>query len=101
MRFLTEHFEALEAERRELLRMSQEPVVEKIRRLNMVRGIGRNNAWLYVMEFFAWRAFRNRKLVGALAGLTPTPHQSGQSRQELGMAKAGDHHIRGMAIEIA
>jgi transposase len=99
--FLTEHIEALEAKRRELLRMSQEPVVEKIRRLNMLRGIRTNSAWLYVMEFFAWRAFRNRKQVGALAGLTPTPHQNGQSRQELGIAKAGNRHIREMAIEIA
>jgi len=53
------------------------------------------------MEFFAWRQFRNRKQVGAWAGLTPTPHQSGQSPHELGIAKAGNRHIRAMAIEIA
>jgi transposase len=53
------------------------------------------------MEFFAWRAFQTPKQVGALAGLTPTPYQSGQSRRELGIAKAGNRHIRAMAIEIA
>ena len=53
------------------------------------------------MEFFAWREFPNRQQVGALAGLTPTPHQSGQSRQEVGIAKAGNRHIRAMAIEMA
>ena len=81
--------------------MSAEPVVEQVRQLNTLRGIGTNSAWLYVMEFFAWREFRNRKQVGALAGLTPTPHQSGQSCHELGIAKAGNRHIRAMAIEIA
>jgi transposase len=101
VRFLTAQIEALEAERRELLRTSVEPVVGQVRQLNTLRGIGTNSAWLYVMEFFAWRQFRNRKQVGALAGLTPTPHQSGQSRHELGIAKAGNRHIRAMAIEMA
>jgi transposase len=49
---------------------------------------------VYVMEFFAWRDFQTPKQVGALAGLTPTPYQSGQSRRELGIAKAGNRHIR-------
>src|SRR5262245_23959482 len=53
------------------------------------------------MEFFAWRDFQTPKQVGALAGLTPTPYQSGQSRRELGIAKAGNRHIRAMAIAIA
>src|SRR5262245_38752448 len=53
------------------------------------------------MEFFAWRDFQTPKQVGALAGLTPTPYQSGQSRREQGIAKAGNRHIRAMAIEIA
>jgi transposase len=38
---------------------------------------------------------------GALAGLTPTPHQRGQSRHELGITKAGNRHIRAMAIAMA
>jgi transposase len=53
------------------------------------------------MALFAWRDFQPPKQVGALAGLTPTPYQSGQSRRELGIAKAGNRHIRAMAIEIA
>ncbi|MCH7610556.1 MAG: IS110 family transposase [Chloroflexi bacterium] len=53
------------------------------------------------MEFFGWRQFRTGKEVGALLGLTPTPHQSGSSYREQGMSKAGNRHIRGMAIEIA
>src|SRR5262245_42140648 len=53
------------------------------------------------MEFFAWLDFQTPKQVGALAGLPPTPYQSGQSRHELGIAKAGNRPIRAMAIESA
>jgi transposase len=66
-----------------------------------LKGIGEYSAWLYTMEFFAWRKFRNPKELGALAGLTPTPSQSGESSRELGLNKAGNRHIRAMAIEIA
>jgi transposase len=99
--FLTTHIQTLEAERRALLRRREDPAVEQVRQLFTLRGIGVNSAWLYVMEFFAWRDFQTPKQVGALAGLTPTPYQSGQSRRELGIAKAGNRHIRAMAIEIA
>src|SRR5262252_7431926 len=99
--FLTAHIQTLEAERRVLLRRREDPVIAQVRQLFTLRGIGINSAWLYVMEFFAWRDFQTPKQVGALAGLTPTPYQSGQARRELGIAKAGNRHIRAMAIEIA
>jgi len=99
--FLTAHIQTLEAERRALLRRREDPVIAQVRQLFTLRGIGINSAWLYVMEFFAWRDFQTPKQVGALAGLTPTPYQSGQARRELGIAKAGNRHIRAMAIEIA
>lgn len=92
---------ALEVERREMLRHSTQPEMEQVRKLLCLRGIGINCAWLYVMEFFSWRAFRNRREVGALAGLTPMPHRSGEEDRELGISKVGNRHIRAMAIEIA
>ena len=36
-----------------------------------------------------------------MAGLTPMPSQSGQSRRALGSATAGQRHIRALAIESA
>jgi transposase len=96
-----EQIQALEAERRERIRSSTQPEAEQVRRLLRLRGIGINCAWLYVMEFFCWRAFRNRREVEALAGLTPMPHQSGEEDRELGISKVGNRHIRAMAIEIA
>jgi transposase len=92
---------ALEVERRDALRHSNQPEVEQVRPLLRLRGIGLNSVWLFVMEFFAWRAFRNRREVGALAGLTPLPRQSGEEAHELGISKIGNRHIRAMAIEIA
>jgi transposase len=96
-----QQIQALEAERREALRRSVQPELEQVRQLLRLRGIGINCAWLYVMEFFSWRAFHNRREVGALAGLTPMPHRSGEEDHELGISKVGNRHIRAMAIEIA
>jgi transposase len=91
----------LEAERRAVLHSSQEPCVAQVRQLLRLKGIGENSAWLYVMEFFGWRDFHNRREIGALAGLTPTPFQSGTDDHEQGISKAGNTLIRAMAIEIA
>jgi len=98
---LTEQIRHLEAERRERLRTAVEPEVDQVRQLLRLRGIGENSAWLYVLEFFGWRGFRNRREVGGLSGLTPTPYQSGEQSREQGIGKAGNRYIRAMAIEIA
>jgi transposase len=98
---LTQQIRALEAQRRKMLRTSEDSAVAKARQLVGLRAIGPNSAWLFVMEFFGWRDFRNRREVGSLAGLTPTPHQSGDLSREQGIGKDGNRHIRGMSIEIA
>ena len=38
--------------------------------------------------------------MAALAGLTPTPYDSGGSQREQGISKAGNKRIRTMAVEI-
>ena len=91
----------LETERRTAIRESQDPGMVQVRQLLRLKGIGENSAWLYVMEFFGWRDFHNRREIGALAGLTPTPFQSGGEDHEQGISKAGNTLIRAMAIEIA
>jgi len=96
-----EQIQQVEVTRREALRSSQDPAIEQVRRLLQLKGIGMNSAWVYVMEFFAWRAFRNRRELGCLAGLTPTPYASGESAREMGISKAGNRPVRAMAIEIA
>lgn len=88
-------------EREKLIETSDEPCVQQVRQLMKLVALGPNSAWLFVMEFFAWRKFRNRREVGGLAGLTPTPYQSGGESREQGISKAGNRPVRAMAIEIA
>lgn len=101
MELVNQHIQQLEIQRREMVKTSSQACIQQVRDLMRLRGIGFNSAWLFVMEFFSWREFHNRREVGALAGLTPTPYQSGSTNQEQGISKAGNRHIRGLAIEIA
>jgi transposase len=99
--FVHRQITALETQRRQLIRTVSEHHGELVRKLLGLRGIGPNSAWLFVMEFFAWRQIRNRRELAALAGLTPTPYDSGDSTREQGISKAGNRRLRAMAIEIA
>jgi transposase len=91
----------VENERARRIRTSKEKPLEQVRKLLTLRGIGANSAWLYVMEFFGWRQIKNRRELAALAGLTPTPYDSGDSSREQGISKAGNRRLRTMAVEIA
>jgi transposase len=98
----TERIRELEAERRRLMRESTDDVgVAKAAQLFSLKGVGINSAWLFSMEFFSWRTFKNGKEVGKLAGLTPTPKDSGKRFREQGIGKDGSRHIRGSVIELA
>src|SRR5262249_42277977 len=58
-------------------------------------------AWIRVREFFAWRPFRNRRELGGLAGLTPTPDSSGETQPEPGISKAGNKRVGWRMSELA
>jgi transposase len=100
-----ERLAVLESQIAELERFRRTASVEatqKVQRLQELKGIGGNSSWLFVVEFFGWRQFRNRREVAGLAGLTPMPYQSGDTvNHEQGISKAGNRRIRSMAIEIA
>jgi transposase len=98
---LEQRIAELEKQRMELLRNGKDSGSECARKLHALRGMGPNASWLYSLEFFAWRGFRNRRQIGGLAGLTPTPYQSGVERREQGICKAGNRWMRSLAIEIA
>jgi hypothetical protein len=57
--FYDDLIDRLEGERREQLRTASDPVTRQVLQLNTLRGIGINSAWLYAMEFFGWRQFRD------------------------------------------
>ena len=91
----------LEAERTRLIRDPETAQGEQVRLLLKLRGIGENAAWLLVREFFGWRGIRNRRELASLAGLAPTPYDSGEARHEQGISKAGNRRVRWMMIELA
>ena len=97
----TTRLRELRAARQVLLRTSDDAAIIQVRRLLQLRGVGPDSAWLYVMEFFAWRQFRNRREVGGLAGLTDTPYQSGDVDHQQGISKAGNRWVRALAVNTA
>lgn len=102
MELLERQIASLEKQRRERVLQPQEPVAQVARRLYGLKSIGLNSAWLFSGEFFAWRQLRNRRQVGSLAGLAPTPYDSGDRlHREQGISRAGNVRVRCMAIEIA
>lgn len=99
--FVREEIRGIEKLQDQALEEGVVPGVEQARRLQQLKGIGRASAWVFSMEFFGWRRFRNGKEVGSLAGLTPTPYSSGEDHREQGIGKDGNKRVRAMAVEIA
>lgn len=92
----------LEALQKERIKTAvQEGDLRQIQQLMLLKAVGWQSAWILVMEFFGWRAFRNRRELAALAGLTPTPYQSGDSEREQGISKAGNHRVRSVLVELS
>ena len=73
LRMVEEQIYGLKKEQERRVKEGAGEAVGKVRKLMGLVGIGRVSASKFVMEAFGWREFRNRKEVGALAGLTPTP----------------------------
>lgn len=83
-------------------RLKEENVrMAQVGQLLRLPGNGPVSSWTFVMEFFGWRQFRNRREVGALAGLTHTPYDSGRRLREQKISKAGNRRVRTLAVEIA
>jgi transposase len=81
--------------------LADTPLAEARRRLESFKGIGAKSSRVLSAEVFAWRTFANTKQVGAMAGLTPTPSQSGDTETEQGISKAGNRRVRRIMIELA
>jgi transposase len=99
--FVDRQIKDLENDRCRRIRRDETPHVAKVRQLLQLAGVGLNGAWLLVFEVFGWRKISNRKQVGALAGMTPTPSQSGDGFREQGISKAGNRRLRTMMVELA
>jgi transposase len=64
------------------------------------KGIGQIGAVPLCREVF-YRHFNNRRELGGYVGLTPSPYNSGSSRIDQGISKAGNSRARALVIEIA
>ena len=72
----------------------------KIRQLYQLKSLGPEFSTVLVGEIF-YRSFRNRREVGAYAGLTGCPFNSGNVVREQGLSKAGNPRLRTTMIELA
>ncbi len=98
---LTERIRLIERLQLQHLASNSDPATEMVRQLMTLKGIGLQSAWLFTFEFFAWRKIRSRQQITALAGLAPSPYNSGDEVRDLGISKAGSSSVRAMAIQIA
>lgn len=72
----------------------------KIMHLIGLKSIGPVGGQELFNEVF-YRSFDNRRQLGSYFGLVGTPYDSGESRREQGISKAGNRRARRMAIELA
>ena len=98
---LTERIRLIERLQAEQLETRTDPAIAMVRQLMTLKGIGLQSAWLFTFEFFAWRRIRSRQQITGLAGLAPSPYNSGDQTRDLGISKAGSSSVRAMAIQIA
>jgi transposase len=101
LKLVREQLRAVEKDIQAYVEESPDATAEKSRTLSGLKGIGIRSAAALCLEFFGWRQLRNRRQVGGLAGLTGTPHQSGDMNREQGISKAGNPSIRTLMIELS
>jgi transposase len=101
MELLDRQIRAVEAQQAAQIRDDEARGAAKVRALMGLKGVGLVSSTILVYEFFGWRKFKNRREVAGLAGLTPTPYQSGDSNQEQGISKAGNGLVRWIMGELA
>lgn len=93
-----------EVEKRLAEQVQQQPtsrIAGVAKALMQLSGIGLIGAWVLASEIFGWREFRNRREVGAVVGLTPTPYSSGTDQREQGISKAGNRRARSLLVELS
>ena len=95
-----EQIRALRLLRKERMKVPEHRAEVTAVKLARVRGLGADSGWELAHEFF-WRRFQNRRQVGAAAGLTGSPYNSGDSTREQGISKAGNARVRVLMVETA
>jgi transposase len=92
-----------EAERDRLVKGTEpsgDACTEKMRRLVKLHGIGADFSTVLTREVF-YRPFKNRRQVASYVGLTPAPYDSGDTKHDQGINKAGNTRARVIAVQMA
>jgi transposase len=92
---------AVERQRRSQVLDARNEQTGAMRALMRLWAVGVDTSWLLCTEIFGWREIANRRQLGALAGMTPTPYASGDSQREQGISGAGNRRVRTAAVELA
>ena len=102
LELVLEQIEAVEAERDAAVALpaADDADAAKIALLSKLGGIGTELASVLVREAL-YRSFANRREVAAYAGLTPSPHASGDRHRDQGISKAGNPLLRKAMLELA
>jgi transposase len=69
--------------------------------LQLLRAVSARSGMVLSTELFAWRQIKNRRELGALAGMVGTPFNSGDADHDQGISKAGNHFVRNLMVELA
>jgi len=101
LQLLQKQIGKVEAEREAYLKEPRDEAERKAAKLTKLLGIGPISGWELSKEMFGWRVFKNRREVGGLSGLTPSPYSSGNSSREQGISKSGSGRIRALMVELA
>jgi transposase len=96
----TERRTAQQAERAGAQPSAQDTAPTPVQRLAQLRGVGARSATVLATELFC-RDLHNRREVGALTGLVPTPYRSGTMVRDGGVAPGGIAAVRRIAVDLA
>jgi len=72
-----------------------------LRQLVQLKGVGTTSASVLLDEGLLWREFKNRRQIGGLLGFAPTPYDSGESKREQGISRAGNVRLQAISIQLA
>lgn len=101
LELLDSQLKDLKGQEEELAANRSNAVGRKIDKMATLRGIGITTSSPLVLEFFAWRNFKNRRQVGALAGVVGTPYASDKGEREQGISKSGNKRVRWRMVQLA
>jgi transposase len=72
---------------------------QRLVQLMQLKAIGEVGALRLLLELF-WRKFDNRRELGSCVGLVAQPYDSGESRVDQGISKAGNRRLRALLLEL-